>query len=232
MHKLIRKETVWLDRDVIFIWESTFKKTMLFSWDPYALVGTLPFVKGGPPMERGMSHCGQGIMAVQSGERHTCLETAQTPAKVSQENLLRYVVGCPWSWGTGPTAHPTVECWWWPDMVAILLWFALRVSWEPHFKRISAIPFPSHLATWYLALVVTVVVQSLSRVWLFATPWTAVHQASLSFTISRSLLKLMSTESVMPSSHLILPLLLPPSIFPSIRVFSNESALFIRWPKY
>ena len=76
-------------------------------------------------------------------------------------------------------------------------------------------------------------VQSLSRVQLFATPWTAVCQASLSITNSRSLLKLMSIESVMPSNHLILchPLLLP-SIFPSIRVFSNESVLCIRWPKY
>ena len=77
-------------------------------------------------------------------------------------------------------------------------------------------------------------VQSLSCVWLFATPWTAARQASLSITNSRSLLKLMSIESVMPSNHLILccPLLLPPSIFPSIRVFSNESVLHIRWPKY
>ena len=67
-----------------------------------------------------------------------------------------------------------------------------------------------------------------------ATPWTAARQASLSITSSRSLLKLMSIESVMPSNHLILcrPLLLPPSIFPSIRVFSNESVLHIRWPKY
>ena len=74
----------------------------------------------------------------------------------------------------------------------------------------------------------------LSCVWLFATPWTAAHQASLSITNSRSLLKLMSIESVMPSNHLILccPLLLLPSIFPSIRIFSNESALHIRWPKY
>ena len=73
-----------------------------------------------------------------------------------------------------------------------------------------------------------------SRVWLFATPWTAAHQASLSITNSWSLLKLMSTESVMPSNHLILchPLLLPSSIFPSIRVFSSESVLRIRWPKY
>ena len=77
-------------------------------------------------------------------------------------------------------------------------------------------------------------VESLSRVRLFATPWTAAHQASLSITNSRSLLKLMCIKSVMPSSHLILcrPLLFPPSIFPSIRVFSNESVLHIRWPKY
>ena len=79
-----------------------------------------------------------------------------------------------------------------------------------------------------------VVVQSLSRVQLFVTPWNAARQASLSFTISQSLLKLMSIESVMPSNHLLLcsPLLLLPSIFPSIKVFSNESALCIRWPKY
>ena len=69
---------------------------------------------------------------------------------------------------------------------------------------------------------------------LFVIPWTAACQASLSFTISQSLLKLMSTESMMPSNHLILccPLLLLPSIFPSIRVFSNESTLHIKWPKY
>ena len=77
-------------------------------------------------------------------------------------------------------------------------------------------------------------VQSLSRVRLLATPWTAASQASLSITNSRSLSKLMSIESVMPSNYLILchPLFLPPSIFPSIRVVSNESALCIRWPKY
>ena len=79
-----------------------------------------------------------------------------------------------------------------------------------------------------------VVIQSLSHVWLFVTPWTAACQASLCFTTFRSLLKLMSIESVMPSNHLFLccPLLLLPSMFPSIRVFSNESALCIRWPKY
>ena len=78
------------------------------------------------------------------------------------------------------------------------------------------------------------VLQLLSCVRLFATPWTAALQTSLSFTISQSLFKLMSIESVMPANHLILchPLLLLPSVFPRIRVFSNESALHIRWPKY
>ena len=79
-----------------------------------------------------------------------------------------------------------------------------------------------------------VVVRLLSHVRLFVTPWTAAHQASLSFTISWSFLKLMSIESVIPSNHLILCrlFLLLPSVFPSIRVFSKESALHIRWPKY
>ena len=79
-----------------------------------------------------------------------------------------------------------------------------------------------------------VAVQLLSCIWLFVTPWTAVHQAFLSFTVSWSLLKLKSIESVMPSNRLILCyfLLFLLSIFPSIRVFSNESALRIRWPKY
>ena len=77
-------------------------------------------------------------------------------------------------------------------------------------------------------------VHSLSRVWLFATPWIAAHQASLSITNSQSSLRLTSIDSVMPSSHLILchPLLLLPPIPPSIRVFSNESTICMRWPKY
>ena len=77
-------------------------------------------------------------------------------------------------------------------------------------------------------------VQSLSHVWFFVTPWTSVYQASLSITNSQSPPKPISIESVMPSNHLILshPLLFLPSIFPSIRVLSNESALCIRWPKY
>ena len=82
--------------------------------------------------------------------------------------------------------------------------------------------------------ILPVIVESLSHVRVFATPWTAARQASLSITNSWSLLKFMSIDSVMPSSQLILchPLLLPPSTFPSIRVFSNELALHIRWPKY
>ena len=78
------------------------------------------------------------------------------------------------------------------------------------------------------------VVQLQGHVWLFATPWNAARQASLSFTITRSLLRLMSIESLMPSNHLILcrPLFLLPSIFSSIRVFSRESVLHIRWPNY
>ena len=79
-----------------------------------------------------------------------------------------------------------------------------------------------------------VAVPLLSHVWLFVSSWTAAHQASLSFTVSQSLLKLMSVESMMPSNQLILccPLLFLPSIFPSIRIFSKESALRIMWPKY
>ena len=84
------------------------------------------------------------------------------------------------------------------------------------------------------SLLQTIIVQLFSHVQLFATPWTAAHQAALSLTISKSLPKLMSIESVMLSNHLILchPLLLLSSIFPSIRVFSKESVLPIRWPKY
>ena len=86
----------------------------------------------------------------------------------------------------------------------------------------------------WLCKQITVVVQLLSCVWLFATPWTAARQASLSITNSWSLLKLMSIKLAKPSNHLILChlLLFPPSIFPSIRVFSNESILRIRWPNY
>ena len=85
-----------------------------------------------------------------------------------------------------------------------------------------------------MIFLIIVVVQSWSHVWLFATPWTAAHQISLSFTISRSLLKLMPIESMMLCNHLILchPLLLLPSIFPSISAFFNVLTLGIRWPKY
>ena len=108
-----------------------------------------------------------------------------------------------------------------------LLNFAMVVKVRA-FDRLARGGLPSSI-TWDVF-----VVQSLSRVQLFVTPWTAAHQASLSFTISQSLLKLLSTELMMPSNHLILchPFLLLSSIFPSIRIFSNESALGIRWPKY
>ena len=93
------------------------------------------------------------------------------------------------------------------------------------------LPYNAHVLTNYKRISS---VQLLNCVSLFVTPWTTAFQASLSITNSRSLLKLMSTESVMPSNHIILchPLLFPPSIFPSIRVFSNESVLCIRWSKY
>ena len=86
---------------------------------------------------------------------------------------------------------------------------------------------------WPFFLLLAFVVQPLSHIRLFTAPWTAAHQASLCWTISQSLLKLMSIESAMPSNiSFCLPLLLLPSVFPSTRVFSNEKALCIRWPKY
>ena len=107
-----------------------------------------------------------------------------------------------------------------------MLLFSLSFYWT------SVLSTNSTINIKYLCMIS--LVQLLSCVWLFATPWTAPCQASLSITNSQSLLKLMSIESVMPSNHLILcrPRLLPPSIFPSIRVFANESVLHIRWPKY
>ena len=97
-------------------------------------------------------------------------------------------------------------------------------------SKVDEIAISSHEASQYQFSSV----QPLSRIQHFATPWAAAHQASLSIASSRSLLKLMSIESVMPSNHLVLcrPLLFLPSIFPSIGVFSNESVLCIRWPKY
>ena len=99
--------------------------------------------------------------------------------------------------------------------------------WDHWLSRCKMINFDICL-TWFSSI------QSLSHVQLFVTPWTAALQASQSIINSWNLLRLTSLESVTPSNHLILcyPLLLPPSIFPSIRVFSNESALRIRWPKY
>ena len=102
------------------------------------------------------------------------------------------------------------------------------------FIWVFPIQFRYRTLVFYFILLCFSSVQLLRRVWVFVTPWTAVCQSSLSITNSRSLLKFMSIELVMPSNHLLLchPLLLLPSIFPSIRVFSKESVLCNRWPKY
>ena len=131
-------------------------------------------------------------------------------------------------WGSGVTER---VCWCrydgWPDV------FLLAVVWRP---LSSSRYHPWVLTTLSLPLAVHQIRsdQSLSRVWLFATPWIAARQASLSITNSQSSLRLTSIESVMPSSHLILcrPLLLLLSIPPSIRVFSSESTVRMKWPKY
>ena len=101
-------------------------------------------------------------------------------------------------------------------------------GWEMSNWAIDTMSLPHSIGTIFSSA------QLLSHVWIFATPWTAARRASLSFTISQSLFKLMSIKSVIPSNHLILchSLLLLPSIFPSIRVFSSESVLHISWPKY
>ena len=106
-------------------------------------------------------------------------------------------------------------------------WFSIHYNKSPTYK-------PSSCELSKMQMYIVIAIQLLSRVWLFVTPWTAALQVSLSITNSRNLLKLMSIESGVPSSHLILcrPFLFLPSIFPSIRIFSNESAFHIRCPKY
>ena len=113
-----------------------------------------------------------------------------------------------------------------------LYWY-LTVVFTGHSPNTNENLFMCLFTTYYLHILIFVV-QLPSHVWLFLTPWTAARQASLFLTISWSLPKFMSFESMMPSNHLILccPLLLLPSIFPSLRVFSNELAVHIRWPKY
>ena len=130
------------------------------------------------------------------------------------------------------------------DMTERLTLLLLKVDRRPHSASARTCSYgtgtcrwkgsPKPLSPQTVSTVPSFVVQSLSYVRLFATPWTAAYQTSLSFTVSQSLIKLMSIKSVMPSNHLIFcrPPLLLPSIFPSNRVFSNESALRIRWPKY
>ena len=133
------------------------------------------------------------------------------------------------------TAAFCLYCWWFfsstiSHLVSLLQSVALLA-----FSLNASLCMPAVVL--YTTVFLTVLfssVQSLRGVRLFVTPWNAAHQASLSTTNSQSPPKPMSIESVMPSNHLILcrPLLLPPSVFPSIRVFSNESPLHIRWPKY
>ena len=130
--------------------------------------------------------------------------------------LLDSGTNCPISFRSGP--HPACT-------THLVKWTILPVWGQLSWRMVLS---------WALPGLSVSPVQLPSRVQLFATPWTSALQASLSITNSRSLLKLMSVESGMPSNHLILyrPLLLQPSIFPSISVFSNESVLHIRWPKY
>ena len=111
---------------------------------------------------------------------------------------------------------------------------ALFTLWIPHFPKLSLSLSWRLISSMAFEFQFAVVVQLLSCIWLFATPWTSPCQASLSFTIAWSCLKLMSIKLMVPSNHLILccALLLLPTIFPSVRVFSNESALRIRWPHY
>ena len=140
----------------------------------------------------------------------------QSP-KQMMNNLQPYV----------PSSGVWIQSWksWMAQRLADRRVMRLSLVWEIHLGSILKLWFNR----WFV-----VVVQFLSCMWLFATPWTVAHQASLSFIVSWGLLKFISIESVMPSNHLILfhLRLLLPSIFPSMRVFSNESALRIKWPKY
>ena len=146
-------------------------------------------------------------------ERPWCWERLRAGGEGDDIGWDGWMASLKWTWVWVDSGN-----WWWTGRPGVL-WFMgsqrVRHDWATKEQNI-------------------IVVQLLSHVQLFATPWTAAHQAFLSFTTSWSLLKLRSTESVMPSNHLVVcrPLLLPPSIFPSIRDFPNESALRIRWPKY
>jgi len=150
--------------------------------------------------------------------------------------LVIYIFSCSGSWGSleamTPKAMSTAS-----TQIYFLTQFSNKRNWDSLEKWLVVWDRKYRMSLEYLAVpksVLFVVVQWLSHVWLFVTPWTTARQASLSFTVSWSLLKLVSIESVMPSNHLILcrPLFLLLSVFPSLRVFSNELALYIRWPKY
>ena len=162
-------------------------------------------------MQAGVATVENGIeVAQKSKNRVTIWYSNPTPGHISRKNSNRYM-------------HPYVH----PMFIAALFTIAKTWKWP---KRPSTSEWIKKM--WYISVQFTSV-QSLSRVQLFATPWTEGCQVSLAITNSQSLLKLMSIESVMLSNHLIFccPLLLP-SIFPSIRMFYNESVLCIRWPKY
>ena len=150
-------------------------------------------------------------MALSSRDKQKEFRAPPTPR--TSWGLKCSVLRC---WGGGsPSMAPRLECL--PGNCNFTLSPAIYI---PHVSGRGSVQFSK--------------VQSLSPVQLSVTPWTAARQASLSIPNSQSLLKLVSIESVIPSNHLILcrPLLLPPSVFPSIRVFSNESALCMRWSKY
>ena len=165
------------------------------------------------------------------GGRHYSLCQSHLPSCVPC-SLLKAI------WGHSRTAAPC-------SLHLFLILRCISLYWETYFLHSESFPLEKSLRrvlvnkfVFFYTLLHTFItfssVQSLSCVQLFATPWTEACQASLPITNSQSLLKLMSIVSVMPSNHLILccPLLLLPSIFHSIRVFSNESVLHIRWPKY
>ena len=166
------------------------------------------------------------VCDTQTSSEKTLASALLSPGSLTQRKTSTMLQGHPSSprevclvrnWGLPPTANTNLS-----DM------------WVSHFASRSSNPNWAFRWLHQFSTVQFSSVQSLSHVQLFATPWTATCQASLSATNPQSLLKLMSIESVMPSSQLILcrPLLLLPSMFPSIRVFANESVLCIRWPKY
>ena len=194
------------------------------------------------------SQTGNRLLAHGGHESYTCQSLPQ-PAGKDEDDMSSVSLAPPAKLWTR-SCTPMATCWWAPvavsrsdlasELQTCLSNFLMDIS--TYFSKNSAFLKLTSRTILFLHLIPTFLVvgiqfssvQSLSCVWLFAAPWTAARQASLSITDSRSPPKPMSIELVMPSNHLILcrPLLLLPWIFPSIRVFSNESALHIRWPTY